>query len=203
MDLCFQNRYPMDQYDRIWDADDLNFSPFHISRGFKIQSTFNSSSLKETPPAPVLQTARISRKEVLTYNLPLDTLGNYYVILYFAGILPISPSFDVLINGDVIQSNFTVKRSEVSALFISWKGIKSLDITMKSTSHYPQINAIEVYEIVDIPSESSSTTGAIAIFICHALLVNQSIHLIPDSWNYFSFSPSGYSAIHWIRSGMG
>ncbi|KAE9460782.1 hypothetical protein C3L33_07307, partial [Rhododendron williamsianum] len=156
--------YPMDQYDRIWDAD-LGFSPFHISPGFEIQSTFNPSSLKEAPPAPVLQTARISGKEVLTYNLPLDTLGDYYVVLYFAGILPISPSFDVLINGDVIQSNYTVKRSEVSALFIARKGIKSLDITMKSTSRYPQINAIEVYEIVDIPSESSSTTvSALQVF---------------------------------------
>ncbi|XP_058198058.1 probable LRR receptor-like serine/threonine-protein kinase At5g48740 [Rhododendron vialii] len=155
-------RYPMDQYDRIWDAD---LSPFHISPGFEIRSTFNSSSLKETPPAPVLQTARISRTEVLTYNLPLDTLGDYYVVLYFAGILPISPSFDVLINGDIIQSNYTVKRSEVSALFIARKGIKSLDITMKSTSRYPQINAIEVYEIVDIPLESSSTTvSALQVF---------------------------------------
>jgi hypothetical protein len=36
-----------------------------------------------------------------------------------------------------------------------------LNITMKSISFYPQINAIEVYEIVDIPLESSSTTGLI------------------------------------------
>ncbi|KAH7838913.1 hypothetical protein Vadar_032637 [Vaccinium darrowii] len=150
-------RYPWDQYDRIWDAD-MDFSPFHISTGFKVYSTFNLSSLKETPPAAVLQTARVPRKKVLTYNLPLDTLGNYYVVLYFAGILPISPLFDVLINGDVVQSNYTVKRLEVSALFITRKRIKSLDITLKSISRYPQINAIEVYEIVDIPSESSSTT---------------------------------------------
>lgn len=200
IDLC-DYRYPWDQYDRIWDAD-MDFSPFHISTGFKVYSTFNLSSLKETPPAAVLQTARVPRKKVLTYNLPLDTLGNYYVVLYFAGILPISPLFDVLINGDVVQSNYTVKRLEVSALFITRKRIKSLDITLKSISRYPQINAIEVYEIVDIPSESSSTTGAISIFLCHALLVHQSI-FIPDSWYSFSFSPSGYSAIHWIRSGMG
>lgn len=150
-------RYPLDQYDRIWDAD-MDFSPFHISTGFKVYSTFNLSSLKETPPTAVLQTARVPRKKVLTYKLPLDNLGDYYVILYFAGILPISPLFDVLINGDVVQSNYTVKRLEVSALFITRKRIKSLDITLKSIRCYPQINAIEVYEIVDIPSESSSTT---------------------------------------------
>ncbi|KAI8023945.1 putative LRR receptor-like serine/threonine-protein kinase [Camellia lanceoleosa] len=164
-------RYPLDQYDRIWDADQ-DFLPFHVSSGFKIQRTFNLSSLEETPPAAVLQTARVlARKEVLTYNLPLDTLGDYYIILYFAGILPVSPSFNMLINGDVVQSNYTVKSSEVSALFITRKGIKSLNITMKSISFYPQINAIEVYEIVDIPSESSSTTGALIILLLHALCV--------------------------------
>ncbi|GFZ20133.1 leucine-rich repeat protein kinase family protein [Actinidia rufa] len=151
-------RYPLDQYDRIWDAD-RDFSPFHVSTGFKRKSTVNLSSLKETPPAAVLQTARfLVRKEVLTYNLPLDTLGDYYIILYFAGILPVFPSFDILINGDVIRPNYTVKSSKASALFITRKGIKSLNITMKSIRFYPQINGIEVYEIVDIPSESSSTT---------------------------------------------
>ncbi|KAL6968035.1 hypothetical protein U1Q18_033839 [Sarracenia purpurea var. burkii] len=151
-------RYPLDPYDRIWDADQ-DFSPFRISTGFKIQSTFNLSSLKEIPPASVLQTARVlTRKDVLTYNLPLHTPGDYYIILYFAGILPVFPSFDVLINGDIVQQNFTVKRSEVSALFITRKGIKSLNITIMNISFCSQINAIEVYEIVDIPPESSSTT---------------------------------------------
>ncbi|XP_057480750.1 probable LRR receptor-like serine/threonine-protein kinase At5g48740 isoform X1 [Actinidia eriantha] len=151
-------RYPLDQYDRIWDADQ-DFSPFHVSTGFKMQSTVNLSSLKETPPAAVLQTARVLvRKDVLTYDLPLDTLGDYYIILYFAGILPVFPSFDILINGDVIWSNYAVKSSEASAMFITRKGIKSLNITMKGIRFYPQINGIEVYEIVNIPSESSSTT---------------------------------------------
>ncbi|GFZ17608.1 leucine-rich repeat protein kinase family protein [Actinidia rufa] len=151
-------RYPLDQYDRIWDADQ-DFSPFHVSTGFKMQSTVNLSSLKETPPAAVLQTARVLvRKDVLTYDLPLDTLGDYYIILYFAGILPVFPSFDILINGDVIWSNYAVKSWEASAMFITRKGIKSLNITMKGIRFYPQINGIEVYEIVNIPSESSSTT---------------------------------------------
>lgn len=155
-----KNRYPSDPYDRIWDSDE-NFSPFHVSIGFKIQLSFNGSgSLKESPPAAILQSARVlARREVLTYNLPLDTLGDYYIILYFGGILPVYPSFDVIINGEVVQSNYTVKTSEVSALYFTRKGVKSLNITLKSSSFYPQVNGIEVYEITDIPSEASSTTG--------------------------------------------
>ncbi|KAJ4847595.1 hypothetical protein Tsubulata_013914 [Turnera subulata] len=151
-------RYPLDPYDRIWDADE-DYTPFHVSTGFNVLFSLNSSSLSEDPPVPVLQTARVlARKDVLTYNLLLDTLADYYIILYFAGILPVSPTFDVLINGNVIQSSYNVRLSEASALYITQKGIKCLNITLKSISFNPQINAIEVYEILDIPVEASTTT---------------------------------------------
>uniref|UniRef100_A0A6N2NDS8 non-specific serine/threonine protein kinase n=1 Tax=Salix viminalis TaxID=40686 RepID=A0A6N2NDS8_SALVM len=151
-------RYPLDPYDRIWDADQ-SYTPFHVSSGFDVLLGFNLSAVTESPPPAVLQTARIlARTDVLTYNLPLDALGDYYIILYFAGIVPTSPSFDVLVNGDVVRSDYHVKMSEASALHLTQKGIENLNITLKSISFYPQINAIEVYEIVDIPLEASSTT---------------------------------------------
>jgi len=96
----------------------------------------------------------------MAYNLPLEGLGDYYIILYFAGILPVFPSFDVFINGDLVKSNFTIKRSEISALYVTRKRINSLNITLRSIDFYPQINAFEVYNMVDIPPEASSTTGA-------------------------------------------
>ncbi|KAJ6338923.1 hypothetical protein OIU76_008395 [Salix suchowensis] len=151
-------RYPLDPYDRIWDADQ-SYTPFHVSSGFDVLLGFNLSAVTESPPPAVLQTARVlARTDVLTYNLPLDALGDYYIILYFAGIVPTSPSFDVLVNGDVVRSDYHVKMSEASALHLTQKGIENLNITLKSISFYPQINAIEVYEIVDIPLEASSTT---------------------------------------------
>lgn len=154
----------MDPYDRIWDADQ-DYTPFRVSTGFNVLLSFNLSSLVGSPLA-VLRTARVlARRDVLTYNLPLDTLGDYYIILYFAGILPVSPSFDVLINGDVVQSNYDIKMSEASVLRFTRKGIKSLNVTLKRISFYPQINAIEVYEILDIPLEASSTTGLIPFLL--------------------------------------
>ncbi|KAJ0113769.1 hypothetical protein Patl1_01597 [Pistacia atlantica] len=151
-------RYPLDPYDRIWDAD-KNFVPFHVSTGFNTQASFSFSSIQESPPVAVLQTARVlARRDVLTYNFPLDTLGDYFIVLYFAGIIPVSPTFNVLINGDVAESNYTVRSSEAGALYFNWKAIKTLNITIKSISFYPLVNAIEVYEIVGIPLEVSSTT---------------------------------------------
>ena len=157
----------MDPYDRIWDAD-RSFTLFHVATGFKIQLSFNQS-VPEAPPAAVLQSGRVlARRNALTYNLPLDALGDYYIILYFAGILPVFPSFDVFINGDAVKSNYTVRNSEISALYITRKAISSLNITLKSISSYPQINAFEVYEMVDIPPEASSTTG---ILLANSFLI--------------------------------
>ncbi|KAJ7961525.1 putative Kinase [Quillaja saponaria] len=151
-------RYPLDPYDRIWEADQ-NFTPFHVSTGFYISLSFNKPSLMEEPPSAVLQTARVlARRNVLTYNLPLDMLGDYYIILYFAKILPVFSSFDVLINGDVVQSNYTLDNPQASALYATQKGIKNINITLKGINFCPQVNAIEVYEMVDIPPEASSTT---------------------------------------------
>ncbi|KAB2074698.1 hypothetical protein ES319_A07G169100v1 [Gossypium barbadense] len=149
-------RYPVDPFDRIWDADQ-SYTPFHASPGFNIPLSFNLSSLKESPPLDVLQTARVlARQDVLHYNLPLDKLGDYYIVLYFASILPVSASFDILINGDVELSEFTIRSSEASTLYFKQKGIINLDIALRSIIFYPQINALEVYEIVDIPPETSS-----------------------------------------------
>ncbi|KAH9784860.1 putative LRR receptor-like serine/threonine-protein kinase [Citrus sinensis] len=151
-------RYPSDPYDRIWDADE-DYAPSHVSTGFNLLVGFSSSSIQESPPAAVLQTARVlARRDVMTYNFPVDTLADYYIVLYFAGILPVSPTFEVLINGDIAASNYTVRSSEAGALYFTWKGIKSLNITIKSIKFYPQVNALEVYEILDIPPETSSTT---------------------------------------------
>ncbi|KZV22971.1 putative LRR receptor-like serine/threonine-protein kinase-like [Dorcoceras hygrometricum] len=151
-------RYPLDQYDRIWDADE-DFSPYHVSSGFDIQSNFNLSTIKESPPTVVLQTGRVlARWNNLVYRLPLDSKGDYHVVLYFAGILPISPTFSVLMNGEVIRSNYTVSRWEADNLFFTVQGIKNLNITLKTITYYPLVNALEVYQILDIPSEVSSTT---------------------------------------------
>ncbi|KAK1355968.1 putative LRR receptor-like serine/threonine-protein kinase [Heracleum sosnowskyi] len=152
-------RYPFDQYDRIWDADQ-NYTPFHLSTSFDIQSTFNLSSNNQSLPLSVLQTARVlTRRDDLTYNLPLSSiLGDYSIVLYFAGILPVSPTFDVLIDGGLLQSNYTVKSGEVSNLSFTIYGINNMNITLKSTRFYPLLSAIEVFEIVYIPAASSLTT---------------------------------------------
>ncbi|XP_065875391.1 probable LRR receptor-like serine/threonine-protein kinase At5g48740 [Euphorbia lathyris] len=162
-------RYPSDPFDRIWDADQ-NYTPFHVSTGFSmLHNNFNLSTLIENPPLDVLQTARVlARKDVLTYNLALPTQSDYFILLYFAGILPVSPSFDVLINGNLVQSNYTVTMSQASVLHLIRNDIKTLNITLKTQSFYPQINAIEVYQIVEIPLEASSTTVSALEVIQHS-----------------------------------
>lgn len=151
-------RYPMDSYDRIWDMDQ-NFSPAHLASGFSKQVPLNLSNLQESPPLPVLQSARVlARRNILSYNFQLDKMGDYYIVLYFAGILPVSPSFDILINGDIVKSNYSVKISEASALYFVRQSVTSLNITLRNVSFFPLVNAIEIYESVEVPLECSTTT---------------------------------------------
>ncbi|KAL5702666.1 hypothetical protein ACHQM5_027852 [Ranunculus cassubicifolius] len=152
-------RYPIDSYDRIWDADKY-FLPYRLTSGFNLQLPFNHlSDIKEIPPIDVLRSARVlARRNDLNYKFPLDKFGDYHIILHFAGILPVSPMFDILINGIVMRSSYIVKTGEASTVFFTQQGINNLNITFHNISYYPQVNAIEVYELVNIPPESSSTT---------------------------------------------
>ncbi|CAH8299401.1 unnamed protein product [Eruca vesicaria subsp. sativa] len=151
-------RYPADPFDRIWEPDQ-SFTPFHTSWSFNRLTRLSSLNITENPPDSVLQTARIlARKDRLSYTLSLVTLGDYYIILYFAGILSLSPSFSVTINNEVKQSEYTVTSSEASTLYFTQKRISNLNITFEKIKFNPQVNALEVYEILQIPSEASSTT---------------------------------------------
>ncbi|XP_076916390.1 putative LRR receptor-like serine/threonine-protein kinase At5g48740 [Bidens hawaiensis] len=181
-------RYPLDQYDRIWDPDQ-DFSPFHTSTGFKNVGTFNTRGLNESPPQPVLQTGRVlARREGLSYNFALGNNGDYYLVLYFAGILPVSPTFDVLINGEVVESNYTVESWQVRSLYFLRRGIENLNITFKDINFYPLVNAIEVYEIVNIPPESSTT-------VVSALQVIQQSTELDLEWEDDPCSPTPWERI--------
>ncbi|KAK1289797.1 putative LRR receptor-like serine/threonine-protein kinase [Acorus calamus] len=150
-------RYPVDPYDRIWDPDQ-NYSPAHLSAGFNIPIQLDVLELKESPPVSVLQSARVlARKNILSYDFSVSSLGDYYIVMYFAGTLPVSSTFDVLVNREVVRSNYQVKNMEASAVFISRNRIDTLNITLRNISYYPQVNAIEIYEIIEIPMESSAT----------------------------------------------
>ncbi|CAN8265621.1 unnamed protein product [Cochlearia groenlandica] len=151
-------RYPSDPYDRIWDPDQ-SFAPFHASSSFNRLTRSSSFNITENPPASVLQTARIlARKDSLSYTFSLNTIGDYYIILYFNGILSLSPSFNVTINDEVKQSDYTVTSSEASTLYFTPKRISKLNITFGKIKFNPQVNALEVYQILQVPLEASSTT---------------------------------------------
>lgn len=118
------------------------------------------SELKENPPLAVLQTARVlARRNVLSYRFPLKKLGNYNLVIYFAGVLPVSSSFDVLVNGNVVNLDYHVRHAEVSSIVYLAKTIDRLKLSFRNVSFYPQVNGIEIYEVVNIPPECPATTG--------------------------------------------
>ncbi|KNA09456.1 hypothetical protein SOVF_153340 [Spinacia oleracea] len=133
---------------------------YRINCGYTNGSlSLNASLATEVPPMAVLQTARLlERKNLLTYDLPLDELGNYYIVLYFAGIVPVSSRFNILANKGIVRSNYTVTSRNSSVLHFTVEQVRGLNITLQNISFYPLINAIEVFQMVDLPPETSSTT---------------------------------------------
>ncbi|KAH9312395.1 hypothetical protein KI387_027430, partial [Taxus chinensis] len=151
-------RYPADSYDRIWDVDQ-NFSPRHLTTGFDIQVKINSSGIPESPPDAVLQSARILvRTNNLFYNFQFNEKATYFVIAYFTKILAVYSTFNVLVNGDIIKYNYTLQSGEAGGIYHSTSDSTSeINITIHNVSFHPQINALEVYQIADIPVESSQS----------------------------------------------
>ncbi|KAG0461086.1 hypothetical protein HPP92_021383 [Vanilla planifolia] len=151
-------RYPSDYYDRIWDGDQ-KFHPSLLSGAFHVPIALNISGMKETPPLVVLQTARVlARRDILSYRFPLKKLGNYYLVLYFAGITPLLSSFDVLVNDNVVFFDYQLNQAEASLLTYFAKGIDRLKISFRKVRFYPQVNGIEIYEVLGIPQECSPVT---------------------------------------------
>ena len=156
-------RYPSDKFDRVWDSD-KDFSPAHLSTALHTNLGLNTALMNEEPPMAVMQTARLlERRKLLTYNLALDQLGNYYIVLYFAGVVPVSSKFNISANGALIRSNYAVISRKASVCYFTMEKINGLNITLQNISFYPLINAIEVFQIGDIPQETSSTTGKIML----------------------------------------
>lgn len=144
----------------MWDPDQ-KFSPSHLTVGSKIQKQVNASSINERPPVSILQTARVlARKSIMNYNFRLGKVGSYYMILYFAGIIPVSSTFDILINKNVVSSAYTVKLGQASSLSFTVKMVDRMYVSFQNISFYPQVNAIEIYEIVNMPPECSAATGS-------------------------------------------
>ncbi|PHT38331.1 putative LRR receptor-like serine/threonine-protein kinase [Capsicum baccatum] len=81
-------RYPIDQYDRIWDADE-DFSPFHVSSGFDIQANFNmdlhnNSLAGETQNISSLQHLKmlnLSFNQLAAFGSELEDLINLQFLL--------------------------------------------------------------------------------------------------------------------------
>lgn len=128
--------------------------------GFDIPVKINSSGVPERPPDAVLQSVRILvRKDTLSYKFQLDEEANYLVIAYFARILPVKSSFHVLVNGDILTSNYTLQSSETCTISSISNNTSVINITIQNVSSHPQINALEVYQIADIPLGSSQSQG--------------------------------------------
>lgn len=164
----FDFRYPVDQYDRIWRAD--NYADPVASRISSSSVNITSSSPNLTlPPTEVLQTALTHPERLEFFYNSLDSeYCSYDLFLYFVelndSVQVGQRVFDVYVNNvkrrevDIVLSD---SRSSLIVLNVTANGY--LNLTMVKVSNGPQygpiINAFEILQVRPLIQETVLEEG--------------------------------------------
>lgn len=158
-----QRRYPQDIYDRIWDPDQYYLDAVSTSTQ-SIRLNLNTSAVPDDAPMTVLQSDRFNfYNQSLAYSFPLSqSTGNYLMNAYFGTLLNTTgPTMKVLINGGFLveilgsppYSSF--ESTAVQPATYWW------NLTLSPISGAPQINGLELYEIVQLQSTTLQKDGTL------------------------------------------
>ncbi|XP_024371320.1 probable LRR receptor-like serine/threonine-protein kinase At5g48740 isoform X5 [Physcomitrium patens] len=145
-------RYPDDRYDRIWDPDHYYLDGSTTST-HSISRKLKTSAVTDDCPLIVLQSNRFNyHNQTLSYSLPLSKPnGKYLMNAYFGELYNTTgPTFIMTVNGAVLTTvvgwpplsgaEFTATQAASS-----WWNISLLPVIGA-----PQINGLEVYEIIQL-----------------------------------------------------
>ncbi|XP_042412973.1 putative leucine-rich repeat receptor-like protein kinase At2g19210 [Zingiber officinale] len=171
-------RYPDDRVDRLWDpystwADSLNFRPANLNLIAVTQTVDSDEDFKE--PSTVMQTAVApANSSVLEFSWDFASSGAtdnaFYAFLHFAELQNTSRSFNIYLNGDILQANFTP--SPLKATYfpndVPLAQSPRYQWTLSSTglSNLPPIlNALEVYTPLHLTNTPTDDRDAAAIVL--------------------------------------
>lgn len=159
--LCEICRYKDDIYDRLWRPITTNvWSPLKASSKDKKNITLNDYAV----PVSVLSTAysknRTSNTMFVSWS-QLNIDSRYLFFFHFAELVKLRKNetreFDILINGAVWYERLSPAFLDCSTIY-SVKGKKFIDgnieVALNRTGNStlaPLINAIEIYELKDLP----------------------------------------------------
>ncbi|AEC06304.2 Leucine-rich repeat protein kinase family protein [Arabidopsis thaliana] len=163
-------RYPEDVYDRVW-------IPHSQPEWTQINTTRNVSGFSDgyNPPQDVIKTASIPTNvsEPLTFTWMSESSDDEtYAYLYFAEIQQLKANetrqFKILVNGvyyiDYIPRKFEAETLITPAALKCGGGVCRVQLskTPKSTLP-PQMNAIEIFSVIQFPQSDTNTDEVIAI----------------------------------------
>ncbi|XP_047057225.1 probable LRR receptor-like serine/threonine-protein kinase At1g67720 [Lolium rigidum] len=165
-------RYPDDPFDRIWESDLGRSDLSDVAGGTKRISTSKSIFVgtQEEPPEKVMQTAVVGQRGYLSYWLAMETFSvNAWAATYFAEIEDLAPNetrnFTSHISGwpgfndlaiDIAATThgkyrvYEASYSNLSSLVFSFELEKA-----KNSSRGPILNAIEIYNYIQITQDGT------------------------------------------------
>lgn len=165
----WKRRYPDDSYDRIWDSDQYYLDATSTST-HSITHQLKTAAVADVAPMIVLQSDRFNyHNQTLSYSFPLfQPTGKYLMNTYFGELYNKNgPIFKVSVNDAVLITvdgwpplsgvEFTV--TQVAGW---WWNISLLPLTGA-----PQINGLEIFEIVQLKHTSNAADGKVFLmWIC-------------------------------------
>uniref|UniRef100_A0A7I4AE31 non-specific serine/threonine protein kinase n=1 Tax=Physcomitrium patens TaxID=3218 RepID=A0A7I4AE31_PHYPA len=145
-------RYPDDNYDRIWNSDQY-YLDASTSSTHSITHDLNTSAVADAAPMTVLQSNRFNfRNQSLSYSLPLaKPNGKYLMNTYFSELHgAVGPTFKLSVNEAVLMTVGGLPPLSVSEFTVTQAASWWWNISLLPVSGAPLINALEIYETVQL-----------------------------------------------------
>ena len=163
--MCGFNRYPDDQFDRIWE-------PFGQSNITKANTdNVSASGFWNLPPLKIFETHLGSDQlESLELRWPTASLpsSKYYVALYFADNAAGSRIFNISVNGITYYPNLNAIPSGVVVFANQWplSGPTTVTLTPTASSSLgPLVNAGEVFDVLSLGGRTLTRDGIASDFM--------------------------------------
>ena len=172
--ILILHRYWADVHDRYWYPCNFGENKKQLN-GWTRYDSLNGSDLYQ-PGALIMDTALESENDnaplVIRWE-PKDETDRFYVYMHFKEIQLLTRNqtrqFNITVNGELRVQNFSPQYQSVDTIYttsaISGKEIKyTLERTENSTLP-PIINAIEIYEVIDLQKPQTFQGDGIFYFL--------------------------------------
>ena len=156
-------RYPDDSCDRIWDSDQYYLDASTTSTHY-VSYHLKTAAVADDAPMTVLQSDRFNyHNQTLSYSFPLSQAsGKYLMNAYFGELYNRSgPTFKVLVNDAFLMTVERLPPLSGAEFTVTQAAGWWWNISLLPVTGAPQINALEIFETLQLKHSSNAADGKV------------------------------------------